>query len=135
MRPQLLLLLCSANLAFATLHKPLPGHRLLAGHDDDGLVARQITIDGGSNCTMESSCSECYGAGNVLCSNAGCFDPSQGQQCCADGWCCCDYAESESRYANWDTDTDWDFGQIDVTRHHGNADVRVICYGCCNYRY
>lgn len=58
---------------------------MLAGSDEGGLVARQITVDGGNDCTIESTCSECYGAGNVLCSNAGCFDPSQGQQCCADG--------------------------------------------------
>lgn len=50
-----------------------------------GFVARQVSVDGGTDCTEESSCSECYGSGYVLCDNAGCFDPSQGQECCKGG--------------------------------------------------
>jgi hypothetical protein len=71
-----------ASFAFANWHKPLPGHRSLVGHG--GLVARQVD-GGGPNCTEDSTCGECFGAGNVLCNNAGCFDPSEGQQCCKDG--------------------------------------------------
>ncbi|KAH8689352.1 hypothetical protein BGW36DRAFT_466256 [Talaromyces proteolyticus] len=51
-------------------------------------IGRTLEARQDFNCTMESTCSECYGPGNVLCSDAGCFDPSQSQQCCADGSYC-----------------------------------------------
>jgi len=78
------IILLYINFAYANWYKPLPGHRSDVGHG--GFVARQV--EGGSNCTEETSCSECFGQGYVLCNNAGCFDPSQGQQCCKDGSYC-----------------------------------------------
>lgn len=49
--------------------------------------------------------------------------------------CCCNYAEPQSRDEDWDADSDWDFGQIDVARDHYSADVDVFCYRCYSYHY
>lgn len=68
-----------ANLGLAEWNAIFQGRdRLEIGRE---LLARQSDSD----CTIESTCSECYGSGYVLCSNAGCFNPSLHQQCCADG--------------------------------------------------
>lgn len=32
-----------------------------------------------------SSCAACFGDGNIVCSGNSCFNPSAGEQCCADG--------------------------------------------------
>ncbi|RHZ43375.1 uncharacterized protein CDV56_102058, partial [Aspergillus thermomutatus] len=74
------LLLLLASTALATWHKPLPGQFSLLARDSNG------------NCTAKNTCSDCYGAGNILCDNAGCFNPNKGEQCytcvAKDNSCC-----------------------------------------------
>ncbi len=42
------------------------------------------TGSGGTNTTVES-CAEKWGAGNIPCAPDGCYDPTIGESCCADG--------------------------------------------------
>ncbi|KAF7133834.1 hypothetical protein CNMCM5793_005246 [Aspergillus hiratsukae] len=72
------LLLLLASTALATWHKPLPGHASLLSRDTD--------FNG--DCTINTTCSECFGPGNIVCDNAGCFNPNKGEQCCKDGFYC-----------------------------------------------
>ncbi|KAF7593540.1 hypothetical protein BBP40_011268 [Aspergillus hancockii] len=69
-----------ASHTLATWHKPLPAHQ---SHNFNHL----ISWDSG-NCTVNTTCSECYGAGNIFCDNAGRFNPECGKQCCKDGYSC-----------------------------------------------
>ena len=39
-------------------------------------------------CRSGTTCAACFGAGNVPCSSRTCFNPSDGEQCCADGKYC-----------------------------------------------
>jgi len=68
----LLIGIASADLA----RKPL-------GIDNSRLMARQTQV-----CTKATTCSQCFGPGNVLCSRNSCFNPSAGEQCCANGNYC-----------------------------------------------
>ncbi|KAF9891017.1 hypothetical protein FE257_005274 [Aspergillus nanangensis] len=68
------LLLLSAPLTLAQGLQSLTSNYLFARQSED--------------CSIESTCSECFGAGNVLCDNAGCFNPHKGEQCCAGGYVC-----------------------------------------------
>jgi hypothetical protein len=70
------LLLLLASTALAAWHKPLPGHFSLLARDVNG------------NCTAKNTCSDCYGPGNIICDNAGCFNPNKGERCCKDGCTC-----------------------------------------------
>ncbi|GIJ92597.1 hypothetical protein Asppvi_001875 [Aspergillus pseudoviridinutans] len=70
------LLLVLASTALAAWHKPLPGHFSLLARDFNG------------NCTARNTCSDCYGPGNIICDNAGCFNPKKWEQCCKNGFTC-----------------------------------------------
>ncbi|KAB8067822.1 hypothetical protein BDV29DRAFT_196143 [Aspergillus leporis] len=64
----------------AIWHKSLPVHE---SHNFNNLIQRES-----GNCTINTTCSECYGSGNILCDNAGCFNPDAGEQCCKGGYSC-----------------------------------------------
>lgn len=48
------------------------------------LIGRGLPV-AAENCTRNTPCHECYGDGYVVCDNAGCFNPDEGQQCCKNG--------------------------------------------------
>jgi hypothetical protein len=43
-----------------------------------GLFARQL-----GECTIRSTCAQCFGDGYVVCDTIGCFNPDKFQQCCS----------------------------------------------------
>lgn len=47
------------------------------------LFARQVEV-----CKTSNSCVVCFGPGNVTCQRNSCYNPSAGEQCCADGTYC-----------------------------------------------
>ncbi|KAL2856626.1 hypothetical protein BJY01DRAFT_171102 [Aspergillus pseudoustus] len=67
--------------------------RLLPGFQSGGLVPRQLVGDG-SDCSIYDTCGECFGTGYVLCDNAGCFNPDDGEQCCEGGSMCVGFNSS-----------------------------------------
>ncbi|KAL4895554.1 hypothetical protein BDV59DRAFT_200187 [Aspergillus ambiguus] len=67
----------TAALASAHLDQRIPGYEL-------ALLGRDL----GGNCTRSSTCDECFGDGNVVCDNAGCFNPHAAEQCCKNGNIC-----------------------------------------------
>ncbi|KAL3467051.1 hypothetical protein BJX64DRAFT_248763 [Aspergillus heterothallicus] len=75
-------LLLSASLASGQALRLLPGFQTTGG-----LVPRQLVGDG-SDCSIYDTCGECFGTGYVLCDNAGCFNPDDGEQCCEGGSMC-----------------------------------------------
>lgn len=60
------------------LWKPRPGTSV-------GGLSALAAREAGDSCSILQSCSECYGEGNVLCDDVGCFNPSEGEQCCKNG--------------------------------------------------
>ncbi|KAF2458662.1 hypothetical protein BDY21DRAFT_362887 [Lineolata rhizophorae] len=76
------------------MYRALPFSLLLVGgasalkkvvHGDSShrLLARQDMY-----CYTDDTCSGCFGEGNVLCTEDTCYNPSDGEQCCADGSYC-----------------------------------------------
>lgn len=39
---------------------------------------------GDGDCVIGSTCTECFGAGYIICDKIGCFNPGEHQQCCKD---------------------------------------------------
>ncbi|KAL1845919.1 hypothetical protein VTK73DRAFT_415 [Phialemonium thermophilum] len=78
--PPLLAVLLALRLAEATGSQRPPDAGVLAVSK---LLARQ---DG--ECTIHSTCSECFGAGNIVCDHVGCFNPDAHEQCCAGAAIC-----------------------------------------------
>jgi hypothetical protein len=81
MTMRLATLLLSASLAGAQTLRQLPGFQT---RGFGGLVPRQ-SIGDGSGCSIYDTCGECFGTGYVLCDDAGCFNPDDGEQCCKGG--------------------------------------------------
>lgn len=79
------LLLFSAFVS-AQSHRLVPGFPTEAGYTGE-LVPRRL-FDNFSECTASDTCSECFGLGYVLCDDAGCFNPDDGEQCCKGGGMC-----------------------------------------------
>lgn len=73
--------LLAAQSVAATSHKLRPNPHLGVIGD---LIGRQ---DIGS-CTTSSTCSECFGEGNIICDYIGCFNPADYEQCCAGAAIC-----------------------------------------------
>lgn len=69
-------ILLAAQSVAATSYKLRPNPHLGVIGD---LIGRQ---DIGS-CTTRSTCSECFGEGNIICDSVGCFNPADYEQCCA----------------------------------------------------
>lgn len=67
-------------------HRLIPGFPTEAGYTGE-LVPRRL-FDNFSECTASDTCSECFGLGYVLCDDAGCFNPDDGEQCCKGGGMC-----------------------------------------------
>ncbi|KAL3447295.1 hypothetical protein BJX65DRAFT_93901 [Aspergillus insuetus] len=84
MTMQLVTFLLSASLAGAQTFRHLPGFQT---RGFGGLVPRQ-SIGDGSGCSIYDTCGECFGTGYVLCDDAGCFNPDDGEQCCKGGASC-----------------------------------------------
>lgn len=58
--------------------KPRAGQPLLPRDFGDGV------------CVIGSTCTQCFGAGYIICDKIGCFNPGEHQQCCKDaGWYNC----------------------------------------------
>ncbi len=81
-RPSLLYLLATAG-ATAALQRLVPNAGAVS---PAALFGRQA-----GECTIHSTCAECFGDGYVICDTIGCFNPSKFQQCCKDA---CKFAPS-----------------------------------------
>ncbi|OJJ01181.1 hypothetical protein ASPVEDRAFT_52188 [Aspergillus versicolor CBS 583.65] len=82
--PRITLLLFFSTLASAQSHKLLPGYPIAYTSE---LTPRRL-FDNSSACTASDTCGECFGLGYVLCDDAGCFNPDDGEQCCKGGGMC-----------------------------------------------
>lgn len=85
-----LLLLLLSTLVSAQSHKLLPGYPIEYTSE---LTPRRL-FDNSSACTASDTCAECFGLGYVLCDDAGCFNPDDGEQCCKGGGMCVGRDES-----------------------------------------
>ncbi|OJJ58577.1 hypothetical protein ASPSYDRAFT_44950 [Aspergillus sydowii CBS 593.65] len=64
----------------------LPGFPIQTEYTGE-IVPRRL-FDNFSACTASDTCGECFGLGYVLCDDAGCFNPDDGEQCCKGGAMC-----------------------------------------------
>ncbi|PGH20725.1 hypothetical protein AJ80_03485 [Polytolypa hystricis UAMH7299] len=72
----------------------IPGAQNMIAMRDGTLRPRQDGV-----CFSDSTCSECFGKGYVVCDKVGCVNPSRHQHCCANGSIC--VAKDNSCCDNW----------------------------------
>ncbi|KAL2815321.1 hypothetical protein BJX63DRAFT_390102 [Aspergillus granulosus] len=112
--------------------------RLLPGPQTWGLVPRQLAVDG-SDCSIYDTCGECFGTGYVLCDNAGCFNPDDGEQCCKggamcvglDSSCCIDGPGTPGEDGAIDYDSLDDFGDDEESSTSWTCDITMTDEECC----
>jgi hypothetical protein len=74
MRPSNAVYFLAAGMANAALQLVPNAGSMAMG----GLFARQL-----GECTIRSTCAQCFGDGYVVCDTIGCFNPDKFQQCCS----------------------------------------------------
>ncbi|AEO70733.1 uncharacterized protein THITE_2057735 [Thermothielavioides terrestris NRRL 8126] len=41
-----------------------------------------------NDCTIHSTCDQCFGEGYIICDTMGCFNPDKHEQCCSEAYVC-----------------------------------------------